>query len=60
MRPISPLLLAAVTLVFLAGIAALSLGEDEEEPNEFKVYPIGYVRKSIDAFPDTPVLDIKS
>jgi tRNA-Thr(GGU) m(6)t(6)A37 methyltransferase TsaA len=43
--------------MFLAGVAALSLGEDEEDPREFKVYPIGYVRKAEDT--TTIVLDKK-
>jgi tRNA-Thr(GGU) m(6)t(6)A37 methyltransferase TsaA len=36
------------TLVFLAAVSSVSFGGDEEKPTEFKVRPIGYVRKTDD------------
>jgi tRNA-Thr(GGU) m(6)t(6)A37 methyltransferase TsaA len=57
MRQISTILLAVVPLTALAAICTLSFGADEEKPKEFKVHPIGYVRKTEDK--TTIVLDKK-
>ncbi len=46
MRQISTCLLAATTLALLAAVCTVSFGGGEEKPKEFKVYPIGYVRKA--------------
>jgi tRNA-Thr(GGU) m(6)t(6)A37 methyltransferase TsaA len=57
MRQILTILLAVVPLTALAAVCSLSLGADEEKPKEFKVHPIGYVRKTDDK--TTIVLDKK-
>ena len=46
MRHILTILLSMAPLALLAAVCAESLGGDKEKPKEFKVYPIGYVRKA--------------
>ena len=46
MRQTSTTLFSVISLAFLAAICTVSLGDDEEKPKEFKVHPIGYVRKT--------------
>ena len=46
MRHLSAVLLAAMTLAFLTAASVPSFAGDAVKPDAFKVYPIGYVRKT--------------
>ncbi len=48
MRTTLTILIAATSFALLAAVCTVSLGDDEETPKEFKVHPIGYVRKTDD------------
>ncbi len=57
MRPLSTYLMVSATLVLLATAYTVSFGGDEKKPKEFRMTPIGYVRKA--AGRTTIVLDKK-
>ena len=57
MRHPSTILLTMTTLAFVAAVCTMSFGGDENRPKEFKVHPIGYVKKTDDK--TTIVLDKK-
>ena len=46
MRQTSTILLAIATLALFAAVCTVSFGGDEKKSKEFKVHPIGYVRKT--------------
>lgn len=46
MRQITERLSAVIPMALVAAVCAVSLGGSEEKPKEFKVYPIGYVKKA--------------
>ena len=57
MRHASPILFSAIPIAVVIFVCTASFGDDEEKPREFKVHPIGYVRKTDDK--TTIVLDKK-
>jgi len=35
-------------MALIAAVCTISFGGSEEKPKEFKVYPIGYIKKTVD------------